>query len=105
MERDSDPDFEEDTLSDSSRERNGKQLDKGKGKVIDEELGDDVERDFQLEEHDSDVLPHHTQVIDLDSPSFDQRILLKEQAAYINMLEDKIARGRYIINYLEQENK
>lgn len=46
--------------------------------------------------------PHHTQVIDLDSPSLAQNMLLKEQEEQEN---DKVARARYIINYQEQENK
>lgn len=105
MERDSEYDYEADTLSDSSRERNLQRVDKGKGKVLGEKLDDDVEREFQLEEHDDDVPPHHTQVIDLESPTLFQSMLLKEKEAHIHMLNDKLARARYIINYLEQENK
>lgn len=90
--------------SSSTKQVHGQQ-DKGKGKAIDEELHDDAEREFPLEEHDDDVPPHHTQVIDLDNPSLAQNMLLKEQDDYIHMLNDKVARARYIINYLEQENK
>lgn len=49
--------------------------------------------------------PHHTQVIDLQSPSLDQSMLLKEKEAHIHILNDNLARSIYIINYLEQENK
>jgi len=46
LERDNDLDFEEDTLSDRSRERNLQHIDKGKGKVLGEKLDDNVEREF-----------------------------------------------------------
>lgn len=105
MERDNEYDYEEDTLSDSSREWDWQQVEKWKEKVLGEKLDDDVQREFQLEEHDDDVPPHQTQVIDLESPSLDQSMLFKEEGDHIHMLNDKLARARYIINYLEQEDK
>lgn len=80
-------------------------MSKGKEKILEDDLDDDQESEFQLEEHD-DEPRHHThhgvEIIDLESQdeTAAQNMLMMEKDTHIRMLMDTISRGRYIITYL-----
>lgn len=75
-----------------------------------DDIDDEQERKFQLEEHHDEPqhqTHHEVEVIDVESQTETsaQNIFLKKKDAHIRMLMDSLARARYIVTYLEQENK
>ena len=85
-------------------------LRKGKEKVQEEDLGDEEERDFDLIEHE-EPQQHYTHhgvgIIDLEAK--DEKtikdIIIQEREAQVQDFEEKLERAKYVITYLEQENK
>lgn len=85
-------------------------MSKGKEKVQEEDLGDEEERDFDRIEHEEPQkhFTHHgIGIIDLEAQ--DEKtikdIIIQEREAQIQALADNLERAKFIIKYLEQENK
>lgn len=75
-----------------------------------EDLGDEKERDFDLIEHEEPQkhFTHHgVDIIDLEAQDQEtvKDIIIKEQEAQIQSLADNLESDKFIIRYLEQENK
>jgi len=87
-----------------------KQLHKGKEKVLEESLDDEEERDFDFMEDDEPEQPHihhGIETVDLEAQdeATNENITTRENDAQIQALMDNLARAKYVISYLEQENK
>ena len=86
------------------------QLHKGKEKVVEESLDDEEERDFDLMEDDEPEQPHihhGIEIVDLEAQdeATNKIITIREKDAQIQALMDNLARAKYVISYLDQENK
>ena len=85
---------------------------KGKGKknMQKKDLSDEKERDFNLFDHE-ETQQHFTHqgvdVIDLETqdPKTAKDMIIKEQEVEIQALLDNLERAKWVIKYLEQENK
>lgn len=86
------------------------QLHKGKEKVLDENLDDEKERNFDLMEHDEpeySYFHHGIETIDLEAQNeaTKESIIIQEKEAQIQELMNNLVRAKYVITYLKQENK
>ncbi len=86
------------------------QLHKGKKKVLEESLDDEEKRDFDLMEDDEPEQPHihhGFEIVDLEvqDEAINESITIREKDAQIQALMGNLARDKYVISYLEQENK
>lgn len=68
------------------------------------DLSDEKERDFDLVDHEE---TQGVDVIDLDTqdPKIAKDMIIKEQEDEIQALSDNLERAKWVIKYLEQENK
>jgi len=74
------------------------------------DLGDEQERDFDPVEHEEPhqhFTRHGVDIIDLEAQDLKtvKDMVIKEQEAKIQSLSDDLERIKFIIRYLEQENK
>ena len=86
------------------------QLHKGKEKMPEESFDDEEERDFDLTEHDEPkqrYTHHGVEIIDLEAQDEEtiKDIIIQEKEAQVQALMDTLERAKYVITYLEQENK
>ena len=87
------------------------QLHKGKEKMLEESFADeDKERDFDLTEHDEPeqhYTLHGMETIDLEAQDEEtiKDIIIQEKEAQVQALMENLERAKYVITYLEQENK
>ena len=77
---------------------------KGKGKMHEKDPSDGKERDFDLVDHEE---TQGVDAIDLETQgtNITKDVIIKEQEADIQALPINLEREKWIINYLEQENK
>lgn len=73
-------------------------------------MDDDEERDFDLTEHDESeqCYTHHgVEIIDLEAQDEEtiEDIIIQEREAQVQDLGDNLEWVKYVITYLEQENK
>ena len=94
-------------LSTSTKQVQVEQLRKGKEKVQEDDLDDDQEKKFQLEDHDDEPEQHDTEIIDLEAQEREnvKDDIIQEKEAQIQALTDNLERAKFVITYLEQENK
>lgn len=67
---------------------------------------DEEERDFDLVEHD-ELEQHDIETIDLEAQEKEttKDIIIRENEAQLWALMENLERAKYVIKYLEQENK
>ena len=72
------------------------QLHKGKEKMLEQSLDDEEEREFDVVE-----------IIDIEAQDEEtiKDIIIQEREAQVQALADNLERAKYVITYLEQENK
>lgn len=77
---------------------------KGKGKMHEKDPSDGQERDFDLVGHEE---TQGVDAIDLETQgtTITKDLIIKEKEADIQALSVNLERAKWIINYLEQENK
>ena len=78
--------------------------------MSEESFDDEEERDFDLTEHDDpeQCYTHHgVEIIDLEAQDEEKikDIIIQEKEAQVQALMDNLERAKYVITYLEQENK
>ena len=71
---------------------------------------EEKERDFDLIEHDEPeqhYTHHGMEIIDLEAQDEEtiKDIIIKEKEAQVQALMENLERAKYVITYLEQENK
>ena len=75
-----------------------------------EDIDDEEERDFDLTEHDEPkkhYIHHGIETIDLEAQDETKikDIIIQEKEAQVQALMENLERAKYVITYLEQENK
>ncbi len=78
--------------------------------MLEGSLNDEEEREFDLMEHDGLEKPHihdGIEMVNLEAQdeATNEDITIREKYAHIQVLMDKLARAKYVISYLDQENK
>ena len=69
-------------------------------------MDDEQEREFELEEHD-EPKQLDTEIIDLEAQEREtiKETIIQEREVQLQALMDNLERAKYVITYLEQENK
>lgn len=88
--------------SSSTQQVQVQQLNKGKEKLQEEDLDDEQEREFELEEHD-EPQQLDTEIIDLEAQEREtiKDIIIQKKEAHIQALMDNLERAKFVITYLE----
>ena len=78
--------------------------------MSEESLNDEEEMEYYLMEHDGPENPHihhGIEIVNLEAQdeATNENITIREKYAQIQALMDNLARYKYVISYLEQENK
>ncbi len=78
--------------------------------VQEEDPNGEEERDFDLSDHDEPeqrYTCHGVEIIDLENQDEEtiKDIIIQEREAQVQALENNLGRAKYVITYLEQENK
>ena len=86
------------------------QLHRGKEKMLEESFDDEEEREFYLMEDDEPKQPHihhGIEIVDLEAQdeAKNENITIRGKDAQIQALIDNVAIAKYVISYLEQDNK
>lgn len=78
--------------------------------MVEESFDDEEERDFDLKKHDEpkQCYTHHgVEIIDLEAQGKEtiKDIIIQEKEAQVQALMENLERAKYVVTYLEQENK